>query len=708
MSTPPRVLVSLLRALCGAALLVATIARAAPEVEPPVVGPPVVEQPSPPAVVGVPDPVVAPLPPPDALPPAPVEALPAPEEGSLNAEVQVSSRAPLTMRDAPSIVSVIDREEVIASGARDLLDLLQLVPGFSFGVDVSGVVGVSFRGEWGHEGKVLFLVDGHELNETLYSTTPLGMRIPASIIQRVEVIRGPGSAIYGGYAELAVVNVTTLSAKDLSGATGSIYYGQMEKGWGRVLASASAGAELKKVPGLGLKLDVAFMKGLRSDATYYDDNGGSFSMRDGSGLQTFLLNLAVTYRGLRVRFLFEDHLMQTQDGPGLVTAAPVDQRFRSYYLDIRHDVPLGKRVALLPRFSFKYQTPWQTLDKATDAFYDKSALRLLAGLGVSIDPVKSLNILLGAEGYWDRGLLNDPELVGFQSTFQGKQHVDYGNVAAYAQLFWRTRIVNITAGGRYEYNTAYGHSIVPRIGFTRVAGRFNFKLLYSLSFRGPALENLNINPGLHPERTHVVEAEAGVQLSGHFALALNGYFMRITNAIVYASDPVTNVEGYLNAGDTGTGGIEAQLKAKFAWMFGGLTYSFYTAARQNDVGSYAVPGRDDVLLAAPAHKVTLSTGIKLWRDHVVLGLTGVYMSARYRLLPPAADGSARASAEPQTVLLGANVSSRNLWNSGLDLTLGVQNALGQLYRVVQPYDGGHAPYPMASREVFVRLSYATR
>ena len=652
----------------------------------------------------------APLPPVAALPvePVPLALIPPIEESALNAEVQVTSRTPLTMRDAPGIVSVIDRDEITASGARDLMDLLHLVPGFSFGVDVSGVVGVSFRGEWGHEGKVLFLLDGHELNETLYSTTSLGMRIPASIIQRVEVIRGPGSAVYGGYAELAVVNVYTRSAKELSGAAGSMYYGQMENGWGRFLASASAGADLKKVPGLGIKLDLAFLKGLRSDATYFDDNGGSFSMRDGSGMQTFLLNFALTYRGLRVRFLFEDNLMQTQDGPGLVTAAPIDQRFRSYYLDVRHDAPLGKRVTLLPRFSFKYQTPWQTLDKSTSAFYDKSALRLLAGLGVSIDPVKSLNLLVGAEGYWDRGLLNDRELIGFQTSFNGRPHVDYGNFAAYAQLFWRNRIVNVTAGARYEYNTAYGHSIVPRIGLTRVLGRFNFKLLYSLSFRGPALENLNINPDLHPERTHVVEAEVGVQLSGHFALTLNGYFMRITNAIVYASDPATSMEGYLNAGDTGTGGIEAQLKAKFAWMFGGLTYSFYTAARQNEVASYAVPGRDDVLLAAPAHKLTLSTGIKVWRDHVTMGVTAVYMSPRYRLLPPAADGTPQAAAEPHTFLLGANVSYRNLATQGLDLTLGVQNALGQLYRAVQPYDGGHAPYPLATREVFLRLAYAMR
>jgi outer membrane cobalamin receptor len=611
------------------------------------------------------------------------------------------------MRNAPGIVTVLDREEIAASGARDLLDLLHQVPGFSVGVDVSGVVGVSFRGQWGHEGKVLFLIDGHELNETLYSTTTLGMRVPASIIQRVEIIRGPGSALYGGYAELAVVNVFTRSPQELSGLAASSYYGHMEKGWGRFMTSASGGAELKKVRGLGIKLDLAFLKGLRSDHPFYDDMGGSFSMRDGSGLQTFLANFAITYRALRLRFLFEDHLIQTQDGSGLVLPAPVDQRFRSYYLDVRYDAVLGRRVTLLPRFSFKHQTPWQTLDKTSSAFYDKSALRLLGGLAISIDPTASLNLIIGVEGYWDRGRVNDTTLVGFQTLFEGRRLIDYGNLAAYAQLLWRNRIVNLALGARYEYNTGYGHSIVPRIGLTRVVDRFHFKLLYSLSFRGPALENLNLNPDLLPERTHVAEAEVGVQLSGHWALTLNGYFQRITRAIVFVSDPVTGAESYINAGDTGTGGLEAMLKAKYAWLTGSLSYSFYSAARLNDVEPYAVPGRNDVLLSAPAHKLTLLVGAMVWRDHVHLGLSGVYMSPRYGRIEDA-DGTQRATRETHTVLVGANVSYRNLGVRGLELTVGVHNALGQLYRVVQPYDGGHAPYPMASREVYARLSYAMK
>src|SRR4051812_47227501 len=76
-------------------------------------------------------------------------------EDLLNPEVQVASKTPLTMRDAPGILTVVQHDEIVRSGARDLMDILQLVPGFSFGVDVEGVVSLGFRGLWGHEGKIL-------------------------------------------------------------------------------------------------------------------------------------------------------------------------------------------------------------------------------------------------------------------------------------------------------------------------------------------------------------------------------------------------------------------------------------------------------------------------------------------------------------------------------------------------------------------------
>ena len=86
-----------------------------------------------------------------------------------------------------------------------------MVPGFHFGVDVTNVVGVGVRGNWGHEGKVLMLIDGMEMNENLFSTLQFGQHYNLQNIEKIEIIRGPGSSIYGGFAELGVINIITKS-----------------------------------------------------------------------------------------------------------------------------------------------------------------------------------------------------------------------------------------------------------------------------------------------------------------------------------------------------------------------------------------------------------------------------------------------------------------------------------------------------------------
>ena len=113
----------------------------------------------------------------------------------MNIPVSVASKTQLTVRESPAILTVITGEEIKNLGARDLMDVLNLVPGMNFGVDVQGVVGISSRVNWAHEGKILVLLDGQEMNEILFSTTQFGQRYYISQIEKVEIIRGPGSSI---------------------------------------------------------------------------------------------------------------------------------------------------------------------------------------------------------------------------------------------------------------------------------------------------------------------------------------------------------------------------------------------------------------------------------------------------------------------------------------------------------------------------------
>ena len=63
-------------------------------------------------------------------------------------EVSVASLKAMSLRESPGIVSVVTREDMLSWGARDLVDVLRMVPGFYLGVDVQGAVGVGIRGNW--------------------------------------------------------------------------------------------------------------------------------------------------------------------------------------------------------------------------------------------------------------------------------------------------------------------------------------------------------------------------------------------------------------------------------------------------------------------------------------------------------------------------------------------------------------------------------
>ena len=74
---------------------------------------------------------------------------------------------------------------------------------------------------------------------------------------------------------------------------------------------------------------------------------------------------------------------------------------------------------------------------------------------------------------------------------------------------------------------------MPRIGLTRVINRFHAKLLYSEAYKTPVIENINLNREIKPERTKVIELEAGYQLSSIMLLTANFYDITIKKPIIY-------------------------------------------------------------------------------------------------------------------------------------------------------------------------------
>ncbi len=648
-------------------------------------------------------------------------AAPAPETGGdgqppelsidemlLYTQTSVAAKKPQTTRDAPGIVTIVTRDEIQASGARDLIDVLQLVPGFFFALDVQGVVGFGMRGNFAHEGKILLLVDGQEMNEIDYSTMPLGHHFPVEHIQRVEVIRGPGSAIYGGYAELAVVNVVTRSGEELKGASAAAYYGQTPAGLARRGLALSLGQKAGDV-------EVSFAglvgQGNRSDQDFVDRMGGSYNLEGQSALDPRWVNLGVRWRELRLRLIGDGYRMTTRDAFGEPEAQAFEQAFSGFYSELSYALRIGKALTVTPLVSYKRQYPWHVSDQASVLYTERYVERLRAGVTASYDVLEPLNVLVGVEGYQDTGKVTNPATIGIglqTDNGNGRLRVRYQNFSAYAQGLYQG-VVNVTAGARYEAHSEYGDSFVPRFALTKVYGPVHGKLLVSRAFRGPGIQNIRLNDAITPERTTVFEAEAGVQLGEHVFLAANLFDITIDDPIVYTSTTDASgalVEQYANLDQTGSRGVEVEGRLRHPRVQATLGYSFYSAAGKNKVVPYEVPGSTSQLLAAPQHKLTLSSSIK-----IIGGLSAnpslIALSDRAFVSSLGDDLGA-----PKTIgkldaalLLNLYLSYRDLGLKGLDVGAGVYNLLDQRVPFPQAYAADHNPLPSQSIEVLGKVGY---
>ena len=623
-------------------------------------------------------------------------------DARLKQETTVASVRPATLRDSPGILTLLSREEILASGARDLLDVLQLVPGFAPAVDVEGAVDVGFRGVWGHEGKILLLLDGQEMNETLYSTLQLGHELPVDQIQSIEIIRGAGSARYGGNAELAVINVQTRTAQDLKGVSASVVYGQMAHGYGHRGISLAAGTSFDE--GVSASVSGYFGQGNRSDGTYRDLLGNQASMNGGnSRLQPGYLNFAAEYRGLRLRAIYHRLGLNNIDGFG--DASPLAKlEFISFFGELAYDWKLSDSLRLTPELHYKRQLPWRDDDKSSSLYYDKTAERYTGRVTAAWDATQDLNVAVGIDAYVDRAWLNDPELVGAQTLFGTSTRVSYKNVAAFSELGWRTPVANLLAGARFEHHSLVGDSFVPRVALTKVFDPVHLKLLYSRAFRAPGIENISLGGGtLTPERTTIVEAEVGVRVAEGVFATVNAYDLTLRNPIVYTVDPATNQEAYLNAGRTGSRGAEVELRLEGARGSLVIGYALYTAAGKNQVDLYRGPDPSRVL-GLPSHKISARATLQI---HPRVSLNGAlaWFSRRDAALSVDADGNPMIGSLQAAALVDLLVRARDVGVKGLELSAGVHNLLDSDFRYAQPYNAGHAPLPGPGREFMVRLAY---
>lgn len=619
-------------------------------------------------------------------------------EQLINSLIGVASIKPLSGRESPSIISLITEEEIQKSGARDLIDVLSLVPGFDFGVDVEGVVGLGMRGNWAHEGKILLLLDGQEMNENLFGTTQFGNHFSVDQIKKIEIIRGPGSAIYGGYAEYGVINIITKNGKDLNGISLSGTYGQMQGDYARRNVNLSMG---KKFGDLQLSLAAFMGQGNRSDQDFTDFYDSTYNMAGNSKLNPTNINFGLNYKGLSVRYILDNYYTTTGDGYDVVKT-PAQQVFNSSFAEIKYSFKPGEKFTITPRVNYKQQTPWKTLADSITEEYHKIVDRYTGNLTFGYNINRKINIIFGGEVYYDiaKDMVDSSFFVG------DKQKVNYLNTAAFAQSVVKLRLVNIILGARFDNHSAYGSAFVPRVGLTKRIDNFHFKLLYSSAFRAPTIENINLSDstGIKPENTSVMELELGYEIRRNSIITVNFFDISTKNAIVYYYDDSTDTDAYHNIGQTGSRGVEFEYKFKEKWGFINLNYAFYSVAGKSKIADYEVPENSNVLLAFPSHKLNFSAGFNVTKRFSV-NPSLCFRGERYGYTSIDTLGDGVIEKFSPMVLANIFLRYENLFIKGLDLGVGVYDLFDQRVKYIQPYNSYHAPLPGPSREFVVKLSY---
>jgi len=648
----------------------------------------------------------------------------------LNTKVRIASRLLQTQEEAPSVVSVITREDIERFGWRDLIDILRTVPGFDFANDGTNLIGLSVRGVWAHEGKALLLVDGVPMSPFHNGNVNYYGQFPAAMIQRVEIIRGPGSAVYGQFAGCTVIEVTTRSIEDPEGGrftARGISMGAGNHGGGAFLeATGRIGKEGK------IALSVGYQSSPFSNRDYVDTNytGRVIPMSGGDGQrQITFLAADLKLLGNRIHLVRNEPLLNqspnngsggnVQPPPGIpggffMSSGRVIQGFT-----FQRDQALGSQWTLLPRVDLVQNTGGSINPNAPASSgvnnSGTSRERLTGELGLRWHPKFPAVLLLGG------GVIRDFER-SINVANQGGM-LDPANGSRLAQVIWHTRYgyaqytqqideLGFTLGGRYEDNPV-SHAFAPRLGVTYATGPFNAKLLYGEAFRIPTIFQtystfFDFRGFLKPELIRTTELELGWKFRPNVRARLNLYQLAVTRTLSFGLD--SNGFYIQNFGNFKTRGIEGGLEWRES-TFGGFFNMSYTKPKSDSDPFFLNPDRTKPL-AVSAMKANLGAYFRL--DEIEISPSLQYGGARETQSRASANGPlaptglmpalVETDVLPAKLTLNLAAAWRNL-RPGMDLRLSIQNLTNAETPMLQPYYGGHAPLPAFDRRYTLDLTW---
>ena len=151
-------------------------------------------------------------------------------EDLMNVDVTSAAKKEQKLSQVPAAIFVITQEDIRRSGATNLPDLLRMVPGLDVAQINPSTWAISARGFNGqYSSTLLVLIDGRTVYTPIFSGVFWDAQdVPLDSIERIEIIRGPGAAIWGANAVNGVINIITKSARDTQSGLATVSGGTLE------------------------------------------------------------------------------------------------------------------------------------------------------------------------------------------------------------------------------------------------------------------------------------------------------------------------------------------------------------------------------------------------------------------------------------------------------------------------------------------------
>ena len=501
--------------------------------------------------------------------------------------VVTASRVATSKVDTPANISVIGSEEIADKNYSNVQEVLadtagvNILGGGSKG-SINGEDQIMINGDT----RVLVLVDGRRMNVGSTGKTSANWLPPANAIERVEVLKGGGSALYGSDAVGGVINIITKKGAELGS---QVTLKAAGGSWGTEQYGLTASGSNDK----GLGVFIAANKERRGNFDYKNQHGDVVEMKN-SGYNTEGVNLKLDQTvgdDARITFAFEHNNSEGGVPYGYTGYVDTDSFKRiNNNVSLRYDWNETAdnngyiQVYRNHQHAKFYSEP--NSDKNSD-FVDETT-------GFNIQQNLKLNdnneLTVGAE-YYKTEVEND-------NYTNGKNSIN--NKAVYLEERWKiTDTWQLNTGLRYDEHNRYGEEFTPKVALNKkLNDDSNIYVSWGKVFKAPTVDMLYYegldgmpagNPNLSAEKGEVWTIGGNAKLSERTSISANVFYTDLDDAIVAQYVPDSNGAldyKYINAKKEKRRGAEISLNHEFDEHLSGYASYTYMQIKQDDGNGY--------------------------------------------------------------------------------------------------------------------------